>query len=257
MKFEKLKLKLKVSSLKWTEVWFSSVDVVVPPWWCCFLISFWVVLPFFHSFGWNCGFPLFGLVVLLSFPSFGSSFSCSSPLWVRWLVVQWNVSLVASPEAAMRTEGRDGARWPWLPSRPDRALRCPHGRIQGSWYRCPRPGSSRVTCLWDVPVVHFSHREWISPDWILTSALEEASDGILSELDVLAMFSAQAEDPWLIGDAIDDLLEWVIVAASSTKCRFFASSAEDQWTLQLRLNGPHFCEALLRSNGQFRQRNRV
>ena len=32
-----------------------------------------------------------------------------------------------------------------------------------------------------------------------------ASDGILSELDVLAMFSAQPEDPWLIRDAIDDL----------------------------------------------------
>ena len=50
---------------------------------------------------------------------------------------------------------------------------------------------------------------WISPDWILTSALEEASDGILMELDVLAMFSAQAEDPWLFGDAIDYLLERV------------------------------------------------
>ena len=74
----------------------------------------------------------------------------------------------------------------------------------------PLPARSRVTCLWDVPVVHFSrikrrrisrctsHREWISPDWILTSALEEASDGILTELDVLAMFSAQAEDPWLL-----------------------------------------------------------
>ena len=36
----------------------------------------------------------------------------------------------------MRTEGRDGARWPWLPSRPDRALRCPHGRSLGSWYKC-------------------------------------------------------------------------------------------------------------------------
>ena len=43
---------------------------------------------------------------------------------------------MASPEAAMRTEGRDGARWPWLPSRPDRALRCPHGRSLGSWYKC-------------------------------------------------------------------------------------------------------------------------
>ena len=58
------------------------------------------------------------------------------------------------------------------------------------------------------------------------------------------MFSAPAEDPWLIGVAINDLLEWVIVAASSTKCQIFASTAEDQWTLQLRLNGPHFCEAL-------------
>ena len=80
-------------------------------------------------------------------------------------------------------------------------------------------------------------------------ASEEASDCILSELDVLEMFSAPAEDPWLIGDAVNDLLEWVMVAASSTKCQIFASSAEDQWTLQLRLNGPHFCEALLRSNG--------
>ena len=35
----------------------------------------------------------------------------------------------------MRTEGRDGARWPWLPSRPDRALRCPHGRSLRSWYK--------------------------------------------------------------------------------------------------------------------------
>ena len=34
----------------------------------------------------------------------------------------------------MRTEGKDGARWPWLASRPDRALRCPHGRSLGSWY---------------------------------------------------------------------------------------------------------------------------
>ena len=36
----------------------------------------------------------------------------------------------------MRTEGRDRARWPWLASRPDRALRCPHGRSLGSWYEC-------------------------------------------------------------------------------------------------------------------------
>ena len=90
----------------------------------------------------------------------------------------------------------------------------------------------------------------------LISALEEASDGILTELDVLAMFSAQAKDPWLFGDAIDDLLEGVMVAASmylhaaalslpSTKCRIFASSAEDPWTLQLRLIGPHLCESLL------------
>ena len=48
--------------------------------------------------------------------------------------MEWNVSLAASPEAAMRTEGKDGARWPWLASRPDRALRCPHGRSLGSWY---------------------------------------------------------------------------------------------------------------------------
>ena len=52
---------------------------------------------------------------------FGSSFSCSSPLWVTCLFVV--------PEGAMRTEGRDGARWPWLLSRPDRALLCPHGRV--------------------------------------------------------------------------------------------------------------------------------
>ena len=100
---------------------------------------------------------------------------------------------MASPEAAMRTDGREGARWPWLSSRPDQALRCPHGRIRG------RRRITRCT----------SHREWISPDWILTSAFEEASDGILMELDVLAMFSAQAEDPWLFGDAIDYLLERV------------------------------------------------
>ena len=48
--------------------------------------------------------------------------------------MEWNVSLAASPEAAMRTEGKDGARWPWLASRPDRALRCPHGRSLESWY---------------------------------------------------------------------------------------------------------------------------
>ena len=48
--------------------------------------------------------------------------------------MEWNVSLAASPEAAMRTEGKDGARWPWLASRPDRALRCPHDRSLGSWY---------------------------------------------------------------------------------------------------------------------------
>ena len=59
------------------------------------------------------------------------------------------------------------------------------------------------------------------------------------------MFSTQAEDPWLFGDAIDYLLEGVMVAASmylhaaalaqlaSMKCRIFASSAEDPWTLQL------------------------
>ena len=158
-------------------------------------------------------------------------------------------------EAAMRTDGREGARWPWLSSRPDRALRCPHGRIQGNWYRCLRPAISKVTCLLDVPVVDFSrikrrrityctsHREWILPDWILTSPLEEASDGILTELEVLAMLSAQAEDPWLFGDAIDYLLKGVMVAASmylhaaslallaSMKCRIFASSAEDPWTL--------------------------
>ena len=98
----------------------------------------------------------------------------------------------------------------------------------------------------DVSVVRFSrikrrritrctsHREWISPDWILTSALEEASDGILTELDVLAMFSAQAEDPWLFGDAIDYLLERVNGGrfdVAAAKCRIFASSAEDPWTL--------------------------
>ena len=33
---------------------------------------------------------------------------------------------------AMRTEGGDGARWPWLLSRPDRALRCPDGRVVGA-----------------------------------------------------------------------------------------------------------------------------
>ena len=43
----------------------------------------------------------------------------------------------------------------------------------------------------------------------MTSTLEEANHGILTELDVLAMFSAQAEDPWLFGDAIDNLLERV------------------------------------------------
>ena len=55
---------------------------------------------------------------------------------------------MTSREAAMRTDGRKGARWPWLSSRPDWALRCPHGRIQESWYRCLRLGNSRVTCLW-------------------------------------------------------------------------------------------------------------
>ena len=49
------------------------------------------------------------------------SFSCSSPLWV--------IQLFVGPQGAMRTEGRDVARWPWLLSRPDRALRCPHGRV--------------------------------------------------------------------------------------------------------------------------------
>ena len=44
---------------------------------------------------------------------------------------------MTSPEAAMRTGGREGARWPWLSSRPDRALRCPHGRIQGSLVQVP------------------------------------------------------------------------------------------------------------------------
>ena len=29
----------------------------------------------------------------------------------------------------------EGARWPWLSSRPDRALRRPHGQIQGNRYR--------------------------------------------------------------------------------------------------------------------------
>ena len=33
---------------------------------------------------------------------------------------------------AMRTEGGDGARWPWLLSRPDRVLRCPDGRVMGA-----------------------------------------------------------------------------------------------------------------------------
>ena len=28
-----------------------------------------------------------------------------------------------------------GARWPWLSSRPDQALRRPHGQIQGNRYR--------------------------------------------------------------------------------------------------------------------------
>ena len=50
----------------------------------------------------------------------------------------------------------------------------------------------------------------------MASALEEASDCILSELDVVGMFSAPAEDPWLIGDAINDFLELVIVATSAT-----------------------------------------
>ena len=30
------------------------------------------------------------------------------------------------------TEGREGARWPWLLSRPDRALRCLHGQVVGA-----------------------------------------------------------------------------------------------------------------------------
>ena len=67
----------------------------------------------------------------------------------------------------------------------------------------------------------------ISPNQILVSALEESSDCILSELDVLGMLSATAE-------------EWYIVIASSAKCHIFASSSEDHWTLQLRFNGPHF-----------------
>ena len=33
---------------------------------------------------------------------------------------------------AMRTEGGDGARWPWLLSRPDRVLRFPDGRFMGA-----------------------------------------------------------------------------------------------------------------------------
>ena len=42
------------------------------------------------------------------------SFSCSSPLWVTCLFVV--------PEGAMRTEGRDGARWPWLLSRSTKSV---------------------------------------------------------------------------------------------------------------------------------------
>ena len=45
------------------------------------------------------------------------SFSCFKPL-VGYLISCLMKCL------AMLTEGRDGARWPWLPSRPDRALLC-------------------------------------------------------------------------------------------------------------------------------------
>ena len=36
---------------------------------------------------------------------------------------------------SLRSDGRDGARWPWLSSRPDRALRRPHGQFQRNRYR--------------------------------------------------------------------------------------------------------------------------
>ena len=50
------------------------------------------------------------------------SFSCFKPL-VGYLIVCLKRHL---------TEGREGARWPWLLSRPDRALRCPHGWVVGA-----------------------------------------------------------------------------------------------------------------------------
>ena len=58
-----------------------------------------------------------------------------------------------SGHADRRWVWRQGGRRPWLSSRPDRALRCPHRRIQGSWCRCwctsARPGSLWATCLWE------------------------------------------------------------------------------------------------------------
>ena len=60
-----------------------------------------------------------------------------------------------------------------------------------------------------------SCEQWMS-DWSLASALDEASDGVVAELDTLAnfMFPEQAPAVWLLGEAIDDLVEGVMVASS-------------------------------------------
>ena len=63
---------------------------------------------------------------------------------------------MASGEAALRTDGREGARWPWLLSRPDRALRCPHGRVVGAMVTFTESVQTPFTVeLW--VIVAFSH----------------------------------------------------------------------------------------------------
>ena len=79
-----------------------------------------------------------------------------------------------------------------LPSRPNSEglVQVPEARkFKGQMFvgRASRPLFAHLA----TPHHWTSHREWISPDWILTSVLEEASDWILTE--------AQAEDPWLFG----------------------------------------------------------
>ena len=77
----------------------------------------------------------------------------------------------------MRTEGRDGARWPWLLSRPDRGLRCPDGRVVGAMVMSTESVETPFTIeLW--VIVAFS-TTFGDSCWVFSALKCELGTGIL------------------------------------------------------------------------------